>query len=374
MYFSALQLTHFRNYEGLVLRFGPGIVCFNGNNGEGKTNLLEAVHYLAMTRGFSGKTEKYALKEGETFFIAEGLWMEAEDRKTRIQVSYLPQKGKKVLVDNKPLAKMSAHIGRIPLITVLPNDTQLIYGTPSVRRKFLDAFISQYDPEYLNHLIVYEKALDQRNALLAMFANRGQFDPLQVELWDRKLIPAGIYIHQARKQFLETYAPVFERYFLMIVSDKEKPSMEYQSQIKTNTEKEWSVLLQGSLERDRYAQRTGIGIHKDDLLFLIDGNEVKNFGSQGQQKTFVISLKLAQFEMLEDIMQKPPVLLLDDIFDKLDDRRMGAIADILDKKAEGQVFVTDTSPERTHKAFSRVNRKQVEYWRVEAGKVEKVSG
>lgn len=372
MHFSGLQLTHFRNYESLVARFGPGITCLTGDNGEGKTNLLEAIQYLAMTRGFSGKTETYALKEDEDFFIVEGIWQIEEEKSLRIQVSYLTKKGKKVLVNNKALRRMSDHIGRIPLITVLPNDTQLIYGSPGTRRKFIDAFISQYDSEYLQQLIQYDKALSQRNALLNNFAERGSFDLSQVELWDHQLIPAGQYVYQKRREFLETYAPVFLNYFKMIVSDKETPSMEYDSQFQKNTREEWEVLLQGALERDRYSTRTSVGVHKDDLVFLIDGNPVRNFGSQGQQKTFVISLKLAQFEMLEEIKKQPPVLLLDDIFDKLDEHRLGAIAEVLDRKVEGQVFVTDTSYERTLKAFSRVKNKSVAYYHVKAGTLSKI--
>lgn len=367
MYFSSLSLTNFRNYESQHLEFGQGIICFNGNNGAGKTNLLEALHYLAMTRGFQAQGEKYVLRESESFFMVEGD-LEEPDRTRRVQCSYMVGKGKKMLVDGRALRRMSDHIGRVPLVVVLPNDTQLIYGGPSLRRKFMDAFISQYDPEYLQRLIRYEKALEQRNAQLSLFFERGNFDADQLALWDRELIPAGQYIVEGRQEFHEKYAPIFARYFALIVSEKETPELAIKTQFEENTEAEWKKLLRKNQEKDRFSQRTSVGIHKDDLELTIDGQPVKNFGSQGQQKTFVIALKFAQYEMLKAVRDRAPVLLLDDIFDKLDVHRLGAIAQILDG-FEGQTFVTDTTFERTQAVFGNITRKSVVYFQVESGQV-----
>lgn len=371
MYFSSLTLNNFRNYESQELEFGPGICCFNGNNGAGKTNLLEALHYLAMTRGFQAQGEKYVLRETETFFMVEG-GLQEQDRNQTILCSYMKGKGKKMLINGKALRRMSEHIGRIPLVLVLPNDTQLIYGGPSLRRKFMDAFISQYDPEYLKRLIRYDKALEQRNAQLSLFFEQGIFDADQLALWDRELIPAGQYIVSARQNFHATYAPIFKKYFNLIVSDKEDPTLTIKTQFEANTTEEWESLLRKNQDRDRYSQRTSIGIHKDDLEMTIDGQAVKNFGSQGQQKTFVIALKFAQYEMLEAARSRPPVLLLDDIFDKLDVHRLKAIAGILDG-FEGQTFVTDTTFARTAAVFGNITRKSVVYFQVESGSVTKIS-
>ncbi|HHG85590.1 MAG TPA: DNA replication/repair protein RecF [Bacteroidetes bacterium] len=367
MFFSDLQLSWFRNYESLSLQFVDGINCLTGNNGAGKTNVLEAVHYLALTRGWARSTEKYSIQEHAPYFMIEGQLQNGEERSLHIQCNYMPSKGKKMLLDKKPLARLSEHIGRIPLVTVLPNDTQLIHGSPSVRRKFMDGFISQYSPDYLRQLIRYDHALSQRNALLALFAERGGWDAEQLALWNEQLAASGCFILNARREFIKAYTPIFESYFHQIVSKKETPTLELKTQFGENSLAEWEQLLQASRDRDRLAHRTTVGTHKDDLVFQIDGQGVKNFGSQGQQKTFVIALKLAQYEILASRSSAAPVLLLDDIFDKLDMHRLQAIAGILDQQVAGQVFVTDTSPERTQIVFNAVKTRKVKYFRVDAG-------
>jgi DNA replication and repair protein RecF len=372
MHFSALQMNYFRNYTMQGLEFSSGINCLTGNNGAGKTNVLEAIHYLALTRGWSRKTEKYALQENAAYFMLEGQMEQDDGAAMRIQCSYMPPKGKKMLINKKALSRLSSHIGRIPLITVLPNDTQLIYGSPSGRRKFMDSFISQYSADYLKALIHYENALAQRNALLSLLAEQGRRDPEQLELWDAQLIAAGRVIRARRQEFLAQFAPIFEQYFHLIVSDKETPLIELQSQLQENTEGEWQELFRANRDRDHFAQRTTQGVHKDDLVFTIDGQAVKNFGSQGQQKTFAISLKLAQYEILAAQKGTAPILLLDDIFDKLDIHRLKAIAGILDTKVKGQVFVTDTTLERTQSVFTHVQNRTVRYFRVADGQVEPI--
>jgi DNA replication and repair protein RecF len=363
MYFSELHLTHFRNYAGLAVHFSQGINVITGNNGEGKTNILEAIHYLGMTRGWHSKTEKYALKEGEQYFIVEGILQEGDGRHN-IQCNYLPPKGKKVVVDRRPLSRMSDHIGRIPTVAVLPSDTQLIDEGPGVRRKFMDGLICQYSQEYLRQLITYEHALQQRNALLTLMGERRRWDPEQLQLWSNQLIQPGIFILDMRKQFLEKFLPRFREYFNWIVSEKETPTITLKTQFEQNDAAEWQARFQADGERDRYAQRTGTGIHKDDLLLQIGGQEVRNYGSQGQQKTFVIALKMAQYALLGAEKQAAPLLLLDDIFDKLDVYRLRAIARMLDERVQGQVFITDTSLERCTKVFSEVKNREIKYFYV----------
>lgn len=368
MHFASLRLTHFRNYAALDLDCGAGINCLTGNNGEGKTNVLEAIHYLCMTRGWSAKSEKYALKEGEPYFSVEGM-VTGTDTGMQVQCNYMPPKGKRMLVDKRPLARMTDHIGKIPVVTVLPNDTQLIHGTPGVRRRFMDALISQYAPSYLNALIQYENALAQRNALLALLHERRTWDAEQVELWNGQLVPHGMEIHRQRKAFLGAFKPIFLRYFHEIVSEREVPEIELETQFGENTEGEWERLLGAHLQRDRYAQRSTVGVHKEDLEFSIGGQSVKNYGSQGQQKTFVIALKLAEYELLEARCATAPVLLLDDIFDKLDIHRLGAIAGLLDGPVRGQVFISDTSLERIQQVFAGLKGREVRYFSVSQGAV-----
>ncbi len=342
-----------------------------GNNGEGKTNILEALHYLSMTRGWNSKGEKYALMEGMPYFTVEGSLFE-EEVKHHIQCSYMPPKGKKILLNKKQIPRMSDHIGRIPLVTVLPNDTQLIGGSPSVRRKFMDSLICQYSQEYLQNLILYDRALTQRNALLALMAERQAWDPEQVKLWNEQLIAPGIFILKARKRFLELFQPVFLQYYKWIVSDKEAPTIRLETQFQNNTAEEWREVFSNGLTRDRYSHRTSVGVHKDDLVFEIGGQAVRNFGSQGQQKTFVIALKLAQYSLLGDEKNKAPILLLDDIFDKLDMRRLQAIARILDQEILGQVFITDTSLDRCRQVFETVENRDLKFFYVNQAKAEEV--
>lgn len=372
VHFEALQLSQFRNYFDLSVRFSAGINVITGNNGEGKTNILEALHYLSMTRGWNSKGEKYALMEDAPYFTVAGALIE-EAEKQSIQCSYMPPKGKKMLIDKKQIPRMSDHIGRIPLVTVLPNDTQLIDGSPSVRRKFMDSLICQYSQEYLQNLIAYDRALTQRNALLSLMAERQNWDPEQVALWNAQMIAPGIFISNARKRFLRLFQPVFLQYYKWIVSDKEAPTIRLETNFEKNDAAEWREVFAKGLTRDRYSQRTSVGIHKDDLVFEIGGQAVRNFGSQGQQKTFVIALKLAQYNLLEDEKNKAPILLLDDIFDKLDMRRLQAIARILDQEILGQVFITDTSLDRCKQVFETVENRDLRYFHVNRATVQEVT-
>ncbi|MDX2249963.1 MAG: DNA replication/repair protein RecF [Bacteroidia bacterium] len=369
MYISGLHLTQFRNYAEARLRFCPGINCLVGPNGSGKTNLLDAIHFLAFTRGFRSSQDKMAMQDGEEFFFNGGT-LYKQGIKQEVYVNFAKGKGKKVLVNQKPVDKMSDHIGKIPLVAVLPNDTDLINGAAAERRRFLDMLISQYDPAYLRHLIAYERVLSQRNAQLRMFADTGRFDRDQLEIWNSQLIPHGIAIFEGRRQFLEAYMPFFEAFFRNIVSQKETPSIRYRSQINQNTTAEWADLLAQTEEKDRVMLHSGSGIHRDDLHFRIDDYSARNYGSQGQQKTFIIALKLAQYRLLERQTGVPPILLLDDIFDKLDEHRLGSIAQLLDQEIEGQIFITDTSYERLASVFSSSLRREKAFFEVEKGRVK----
>lgn len=369
VHFADLQLTHFRNYASLQARFSPAINALTGNNGAGKTNVLEAIHFLAMTRGFQPRREAFALQEGMPYFTVEGQLQQGELRQ-RVQCSYMPPKGKKMLIDRQGIGKMSDHIGSVPLIAILPGDTNLIHGTPSVRRRFVDAFSSQHDRNYLEALQRYEKARAQRNALLSLFHERRTWDEGQLLLWDEQLIPPGIYLHQAREAFLEAFLPRFLRFFKMIVSERESPEILLEGDVRDNDPEGWRAGFAASRQRDRHSQRTNFGVHREDLAFSINGQEVKHFGSQGQQRTFVIALLLAQYELLAELTHKAPILLLDDIFDKLDIHRLRSIAQILHQEVKGQVFITDTSSKRTRGVFSEFSDREVRYFEVEDGKLK----
>jgi len=369
LFLKSLYLNNFRNYEELNLNFSLGINCFCGPNGAGKTNILDAIHYLALTRGFRNSQDRQAVKKGESYFFNQGEVDQGEHSWT-VQCNFSQGKGKRIIVNKKTLRKLSEHIGRIPLVAVLPHDTELINGPSAGRRKFLDQLISQYDNAYLRHLIQYDKILAQRNALLRQFGEDRRWDEEQMELWDAQLIPHGMAIFAGRTSFIEEFQPVFEEYFLEIVKEGEVPKLSYYSQLEENTEAGWNDLLKNNRMKDQANQYTGVGVHRDDLRFFIDEQSVRNFGSQGQQKTFIISLKLAQYQLLEKRKEVSPILLLDDIFDKLDEQRLERIAKLLDQKLRGQTFITDTSYERLAKVFSEKSTAEVRFFSVNSGKVQ----
>jgi DNA replication and repair protein RecF len=370
MYVSRLQLLQFRNYTELDLQFSPGINGITGPNGSGKTNILDALHYLAFTRGFRSSQDQQAVQEGASFFLTVGQ-LHRQDRQEEIQCNFVKGKGKKLLVNQTPLPRLSEHIGEIPLVAVLPQDTELINGPSAGRRQFVDMLISQYDRTYLQHLIQYNRLLSQRNALLRLMGEQRYFDPEQVALYDEQLIPHGLAIHAGREDFLAQYQPVFARYFRRIVSETETPSLRYRSQLSDNTPQAWRDLLAAKQDKDRYNQYTSVGTHRDDLVFKIDEQSVRNFGSQGQQKTFVIALKLAQYELLAEQTGRAPLLLLDDLFDKLDQYRLGQIAGLLLEEIRGQVFITDTAHERLSNLFPAEADKPVQFFSVREGQVQR---
>lgn len=370
MQIEVLQLNQFRNYAELHLSFSGAINCIVGPNGAGKTNILDALHYLSFTRGFRSSQDQHAVQEGNDFFFNQGT-VAIDARKLEVACNFVKGKGKKILINRKPLTKLSEHIGRIPMVAVLPNDTELIGGPSVGRRGFLDMLISQYDRGFLQHLILYNKILAQRNAQLRQFNEQGGYDPEQLEIWDQQLIPHGIAVQQGRLDFLAEYQPIFETFFADIVAEKggEHPHILYRSSVAENTPAGWEASLAEKAERDRFNLYTSVGIHRDDLQFRINDQSVRNFGSQGQQKTFVIALKLAQYTLLQQHTQQHPVLLLDDIFDKLDEHRLGSIVQLMNDRIQGQIFITDTSYDRLAMAFDELGEREVRFFYVEQGAV-----
>ena len=362
-FLSSLTISTFRSYDSLVVNCSEGINCFFGKNGAGKTNILDALHFLSITRGFRSATDKQAVKEGESYFMLEGIY-DKKGEKISVQCNFLQGKGKKMLLNGTPLVKMSNHIGEIPLVSILPEDTEIIKGGSTIRRGFLDGLISQYDKEYLGALIQYKKIVDQRNALLKWMGENKTFDKEQLQIWTEQIIPYGMKIHASRTQFLTDFIPHFTTFFQKIVSESEVPEITYVSTVAENTEAAWLAAFEKTLAKDRALETTATGTHKDDLQFKIHGREVKTFGSQGQQKTFVIALKLAEHTLISEKLDCPPLLLLDDIFDKLDEHRLKCIADMLGLNTQGQIFITDTSYERLYSVF-KDSPKPVRFFEVE---------
>ena len=317
----------------------------------GKTNVLDAIYYLSFAKSYFNSVALQNIRHGEGFFMVEGDYF-LNDRNEKIVCS-LKRGQKKVLKRNgKSYEKFSEHIGQLPLVIISPADRDLVTEGSDTRRKFMDGVISQQNKSYLKDLISYNKVLSQRNALLKYFAANRTFDALNLSVYDEQLSEYGERIYTVRKLFLEEFIPIFNEKYQIISGDKEIVDLKYKSQLQDFS---MMALLKKSLDKDKIIQYTTSGIHKDDLSFEIGAYSIKKFGSQGQQKSYLIALKLAQFEFIKQQSKVTPILLLDDIFDKLDESRVSQIIDLVSKDAFGQIFITDTHAERTENILKQSN-------------------
>jgi len=338
MYLQKLSLINFKNIESQSFDFQEKINCFVGQNGVGKTNVLDAIYYLSFAKSYFNAVALQNIRHGEGFFMVEGDYY-LNDRNEKIICS-LKRGQKKVLKRNgKSYEKFSEHIGQLPLVIISPADRDLVTEGSDTRRKFMDGVISQQNKSYLKDLISYNKVLSQRNALLKYFAANRTFDALNLNVYDEQLSEYGARIYEVRKLFLAEFIPIFNEKYQVISGNKEIVNLKYKSQLHDFS---MQALLKNSLEKDKIIQYTTSGIHKDDLSFEIDNYAIKKFGSQGQQKSYLIALKLAQFEFIKQQSKVTPILLLDDIFDKLDESRVSQIIALVSKDTFGQIFITDT--------------------------------
>ena len=343
MHLNKISLFNYKNFSEVSFDFDRKINCFVGKNGIGKTNVLDAIYHLAYGKSYFNPLAVQNIKHGEEFFVIDAE-LEKNDRTEQIVCS-LKKGQKKVLKRNgKAYDKFSDHIGFIPLVIISPADRDLIVEGSETRRKFMDSVISQLDSTYLHQLIQYQKVIVQRNALLKYFALNHTFDNDTLSIYNEQLNSFGQSIFEKRKDFLEQFIPIFNVHHQAITGSEETVQLVYESHL---YEKDLLKLLQESINKDRALQYTSVGIHKDDLSFEIDSHPIKKFGSQGQQKSFLIALKLAQFEFLKKQSGVKPLLLFDDIFDKLDETRVSKIIEMVNSKTFGQLFISDTHPDRT---------------------------
>ena len=342
MFLKTLSINNYKNYNEINVSLSPKINCFVGPNGVGKTNLIDAIYYLSMCKSFSNPVDNQNIKHNEEYALLQGNFFRQE-KEEKIYCSIHKQKKKKVKRNKKDYRKLSEHIGFLPVVMISPMDTNLISGGSEEKRKYIDRVISQYDKDYLNALIKYNRALNQRNKLLKSFAEHNAFDPESLELWDAQLIQLGGEIYNKRVKFTEELVPIFQHYYDIISNHSEKVGLAYKSQL---TESDFRKLLTESLQKDRIVQYSTAGTHKDDLEFTIEDFALKKAGSQGQQKTFLVALKFAQYNFIQKIKGFQPILLLDDIFDKFDHQRVEKILQTVSKDHFGQIFITDTSAER----------------------------
>lgn len=351
MIIKNLKIFNFKNHSEKSFDFSPEINCFVGNNGAGKTNILDALHYLSMAKSFLGNLDAQNILHDSDFFAIEAE-IQGEEKNDIIKVQ-LPKEGKKIIKKNdKTYERIADHIGFLPSVMISPYDANLISDGSESRRKFLDAMISQTDSDYLFALIQYQKTLQQRNALLKYFAKNRTFDLDSLEIYNEPLTKFGTQIFEKRQRFVASILPTIQHFYEIISKGNEKVTVIYESNL---NEQNFEEILNENLEKDRVLTYTSRGIHKDDLRFEMNGNLIKKFGSQGQQKSFLIALKLAQIKRIKDITNKNPILLLDDIFDKLDDNRVSQLIELVNQQNFGQIFITDTHRERTESVVKRIN-------------------
>jgi len=342
MHLKTLSLVNFKNYEQLDIPLSERINCFVGENGVGKTNLLDAVHYLSLCKSNLNPVDSQNVRYEQDFLVIQGLF-ERKGKEENIYCGIRRQKKKQFKRNKKEYSKLSEHIGLIPLVMISPADSILINGGSEERRKFMNGVVAQYSRVYLENLIQYNRALTQRNHLLKDFALSRNFDPEMLDVWDEQLIRYGEPIYEERTRFVSELLPVFNAFHSHVSGNREQVILSYRADLQ---ERGFREGLKASLEKDRFIQYTTFGIHKDDLGMELGGHSLKKSGSQGQQKTFLVALKLAEFEFIRKLTEIPPILLLDDIFDKFDAGRVKQIISLVAENQFGQIFITDTNEQR----------------------------
>jgi len=342
MYLQTLKLTQFKNYSGRTFDFNARFNVITGNNGVGKTNLLDAIYVLCMTKSFFGGTDKNLIQKSTDFARIAGVYrLEEGMKQLDVVAKVIKQKKKTFETNGKVYDRLLEHIGRLPVVMIAPDDTLIATGGSEERRKFADNTLSQKNPNYLSALVRYNRLLKQRNALLK--SKSGWLDMQLLQSYNDHLIEPAEYIFATRKSWTLDLTPLFNKYYGLISGEREAVRIEYKSPL---LEDDFGVLLDKALEKDKILERTTVGIHRDDFVFYMDEMPLKRFASQGQRKSFVIALKLAQYQFLAEASPELPILLMDDIFDKLDRERVANLVEVIGESDFGQVFITDTHPTR----------------------------
>ncbi len=368
LHLARLKLTQFKNYEHQVLDLSPRLNCFTGLNGAGKTNLLDAVHYLCLCKSHTGLPDRNLVRHTGEFFRLEGRF-EREGETENVVIKLIPGQRKDIERDGAPFERQTDYIGQYPVVMIAPDDVSLVQEGSEERRRFLDATLSQIFPEYLHKLLVYNTLIKQRNALLKQFAEERRFDAALLEALDRQLPGPAQLLFERRQAFVLELAPLFQEFYAAISGSRELVSLAYDSDL---SEGNFLSKLNDALEKDRILQRSTFGPHRDDLLLFMDGQPVKKFASQGQLKSFLLALRLAQYEVLRREKNTAPLLLLDDIFDKLDAQRVRQLVGLLLGRNFGQIFITDAQKERMEAIMASFGTEYL-LFTVEDGKAAPVS-
>ena len=367
MILTHLSVINYKNLAQVELELSPKINCFIGNNGMGKTNLLDAVYYLSFCKSYTNPIDSQIIAHDADVCMLQGKY-EASGMGTDEIFCALKRKQKKQFKRNKKeYERLSDHIGFVPLVMISPADNELITGGSEERRKFMDIAISQFDKEYIQALVRYNKALQQRNALLKK--DDPEIDRTLLELWEEQMVADGIFIFGKRKAFIDRFVPIFDEFYKQISRSDEKVSLEYISQL---LDGDFADQLLANRRRDIFIGHTTVGVHRDEMEMLLDGFPIKKVGSQGQNKTYFVSLKLAQFYYLLETGHNTPILLLDDIFDRLDTSRVEEIVKLVSGKDFGQIFISDTNRESLDRIL-QVTDNTYHLYAVKNGEITKIA-
>jgi DNA replication and repair protein RecF len=351
MFLKSLSLLNFRVCPEQEFSFSEGVNCFLGNNGSGKTNVLDAIHYLSLCKSYIHSIDSLQIREGNDFFMVQGHFLK-DGRDEQVSCTVRKNHKKQFKRNKKEYEKLAEHIGLFPVVMISPYDTNLIFEGSEERRRFIDNALSQTDPEYLDWIMAYNRILAQRNAVLKQNGGQNLMDSTLLDVLDEQLKKLGEPIYERRKMFFSVFEPLFQKHYSFMTGGNEKVSLEYHSQLMALNYPEG---LFSNRNKDLILQRTGFGIHKDDLEFYLKDMTLKRAGSQGQQKSYLIALKLAHYSYLQLKSGYKPILLLDDIFDKLDDSRVQKLLDMVVRDDFGQIFITDTNRERIEKIFQNIS-------------------
>lgn len=363
MFLEKLSLINFKNIEHSMLELSPGVNCFVGDNGAGKTNILDAIHYLSMCKSSLTMTDRQCLRHGEEFFVLEGDYRCDSEHYEKIFCGFKPVGGKTLKRNGKEYEKLSEHIGLAPLVIVSPSDSFLISDAADERRRYLNAFLSQLDREYLGAIMRYNHILSERNRLLKIAASGDDL----MSVLDEQLCTWGEKVHQKRAELVKTLAPIVAGFYATLSGDKEQVELTYKSEL---SECSMIDLLRDAREKDRINQFTTSGVHRDDMKMKIGGHTLKKYGSQGQQKSFLIALKLAQYVIVSKAKSEKPLLLLDDLFDKLDMQRVEQLLSLVSGDDFGQIFITDCNKNRLEWILEQSST-PYSLWNVSDGKIVK---
>jgi len=369
MFLKHLSAINFKSYSQVDIDFHSKLNCFVGDNGQGKTNLLDIIYYLSICKSAFNPTDSQNIKHSEEFFIIQGQY-ERDGNEENIFCAVKVSEGKVFKRNGKDYPRLADHVGLLPLVIISPADLSLIIEGSEERRKYVNGVISQFDRIYLEELIRYNRVLAQRNKLLKDIGDRGNLSEDLFEVLDSQLVAMGEAIYNKRKDFVDKLIPIFQKYYSIISGIDEKVKLVYQSHLDGE---DFSNLLANSFAKDRVLQFTSVGVHKDDLTLMLNDRPIKKEGSQGQQKTYLIALKLAQFEFMQSVSKVKPILLLDDIFDKLDLSRVENFIKLVSDDGFGQIFITDTNKDRLTDILERLHS-GYKLFRVDSGNVEEIAG